>query len=141
MKRVSEIVGGRETVTVDRLTSVVDASRIMATHGIGAVPVTDGDRIVGIFTERDALTRVVAAGVDPVRTAISDVMSSALVSVDIAESYEVCLERMRQARVRHLIVLDGTRMAGIVSMRDLMAVDLEEKIETISLLNSYVQGP
>jgi CBS domain-containing protein len=56
------------------------------------------------------------------------------------ESCETCLERMRQAHIRHLIVLDGERMAGIVSMRDLMAVDLDDKLETITLLNAYVQS-
>ena len=138
MKPVRDIVGGQDTVTVDQLTSVAEAAQIMTARHIGAVPVADGDRVVGIFTERDALTRVVAAGLDPALTPIREVMSSALVVADIHESYEACLDRMRQAHVRHLIVLDNDRMAGIVSMRDLMAVDLDEKIETITLLNAYV---
>lgn len=66
-------------------------------------------------------------------------MSSTLVAADVGESYETCLDRMRQARIRHLIVLDKERMAGIISMRDLMAVDLDDKAETITLLNAYVQ--
>jgi CBS domain-containing protein len=138
MKSVRDIVRGQDTVTVDPLTSVVEAARIMAAHHIGAVPVADGGRVAGIFTERDALTRIVAAGIDPVRTPIGDVMSSTLVVADIGESCDVCLDRMRQAHVRHLIVLDNGRMAGIVSMRDLMAVDLDDKVETITLLNAYV---
>jgi CBS domain-containing protein len=67
-------------------------------------------------------------------------MSSELVVASIDESCETCLERMRQAHIRHLIVLDGERMAGIVSMRDLMAVDLDDKLETITLLNAYVHS-
>lgn len=138
MKLIRSIVSGQDTVTVGTSTSVTDAARTMADRNIGAVPVTDGDRVVGIFTERDALTRVVAAGIDPARTPVSDVMSPSLVVADIGESYETCLERMKQAHVRHLIVLDHGRMAGIVSIRDLMAVDLDEKVETITLLNEYV---
>jgi CBS domain-containing protein len=140
MKSARDIVRGQDIVTVEPQTSVTEAARVMAARHIGAVPVTDGDRIVGIFTERDALTRIVAAGIDPARTPIRDVMSSALVVADVGESYETCLDRMRQARIRHLIVLDNERMAGIISMRDLMAVDLDDKAETITLLNAYVQG-
>src|SRR5262249_51391638 len=116
-----------------------EAASVMAERHIGAVPVTDGDRIVGIFTERDALTRIVAAGIDPARTHVRDVMSSTLVVADVGESYETCLDRMRQARLPHLIVLENERMAGIISMRDLMAVDLDDKAETITLLNAYLQ--
>ena len=140
MKLVRDIVAGQDTVTVDQLTSVVEAARIMAARHIGAVPVADGDRVVGIFTERDALTRIVAAGVDPARVPIRDVMSSTLVVADVGESCEACLDRMKQAHVRHLIVFDNDRMAGIVSMRDLVAVDLDEKVETITLLNAYVHS-
>ena len=138
MKSAKDIVRGQDIVTVDSMISVREAARVMADRHIGAVPVTDGDRIVGIFTERDALIRIVAAGIDPARAHVRDVMSSTLVVADVSESYETCLDRMRQARIRHLIVLDNERMAGIISMRDLMAVDLDDKAETITLLNAYV---
>ncbi|PYR39706.1 MAG: IMP dehydrogenase [Acidobacteria bacterium] len=111
---------------------------MMARRGIGAVPVVEGERLAGIFTERDVLTRVVAAGVDPAGTCVLDVMSTQLVVADVSEPYDVCLQRMQQARVRHLIVLDGGRLAGIVSLRDVMAVDLDEKDDAITLLNAYV---
>ena len=140
MKLVRDIVAGQDTVTVDQLTSVAEAARIMAARHIGAVPVADGDRVVGIFTERDALTRIVAAGVDPARVPIRDVMSPTLVVANVGESCEACLDRMKQAHVRHLVVFDNDRMAGIVSMRDLVAVDLDEKVETITLLNAYVHS-
>ena len=132
------VIGTRETVTVAPLASVLEAAQLMAARRIGAVPVVDGDRLAGIFTERDVLTRVVAAGLDPARTTVSDVMSVQLVIAESGEPYHVCLQRMRQARVRHLIVLNQGRLAGIVSLRDLMAVDLDEKDEAITLLNAYV---
>ena len=140
MKCVKEIVVGQDLVTVNSLVPVSEAARMMAARNIGAVPIADGGRLAGIFTERDALTRIVAAGRDPASTPIGDVMSSELVVASIDESCETCLERMRQAHIRHLIVLDGERMAGIVSMRDLMAVDLDDKLETITLLNAYVHS-
>lgn len=138
MKSIREIVTAQDTVIVDLTTMVAAAARVMAERHIGAVPVVEGDRVVGIFSERDALTRVVAARLDPEATPISSVMSSPLVVADINESCESCLNRMTQSHVRHLIVLDNERMAGIVSMRDLMAVDLDDKVQTIALLTEYI---
>jgi len=138
MKSLKTIIEAQETATVDSTMSVLEAAMTMARRGIGAVPVVDGDRLAGIFTERDVLTRVVAAAVDPAVTTVADVMSTQLVVADVTEPYDVCLQRMQQARVRHLIVLDGGRLAGIVSLRDIMAVDLDEKDDAITLLNAYV---
>jgi CBS domain-containing protein len=135
---VRTIVAARETVTVDPQVSVLEAARLMVDHQIGAVPVVDRDRLAGIFTERDILARVVAAHRDPSATSVADVMTRELVVAEVAESYDVCLQRMQQARVRHLIVLDRGRLAGILSLRDLMAVDVSEKDEAITLLNAYV---
>jgi len=138
MKSVRAIVGDRETVTVGPATCAREAARLMAARQIGALPILDGDRLAGIITERDILARIVAADLDPAVTPVAHVMSTELLVADIGESCEVCLHRMQQAHVRHLIVLDQGRLAGILSLRDLMAVDLEEKAETISLLNAYV---
>jgi CBS domain-containing protein len=138
MKSIKAIVGDRETVVVDPLLSTADAARLMAARNIGAVPVVEGDRLAGIFTERDVLNRVVAAGRNPASTLVRDVMSTDLIIAEVGESYETCLGRMQQARVRHLIVLDRGRLAGIVSLRDLLAADIDEKAEAITLLNAYV---
>ena len=140
MKSIKDILDKQQTITVSPNTSVADAARSMAAHQIGAVPVLDGEQLVGIFTERDALTRVVAANLDPSKTMVADVMSTNLVAADVNESYETCLDRMRQAHIRHLVALQDGRMAGIVSMRDLMALDLNEKGEEITLLNQYVNS-
>lgn len=138
MRFLKAIVGDRTTTTVDRLTTVKDAARIMADRQIGAVPVVDGERLVGIFTERDVLNRVVAAGLPPDVTPVADVMSTGLVVAEVTESHETCLRRMQQAHVRHVIVLDKGRLAGIVSLRDLLAADITEKDEALTLLNAYV---
>lgn len=138
MKSIKAIIGDREMVVVNPRVSITDAARVMAEHHIGAVPVVDGDRLVGIFSERDVLNRVVAAGRDPAATLVGDVMSTGLVVAEANESYEACLGRMQQARVRHLIVLDRGRLAGIVSLRDVLVADIDEKAEAITLLNAYV---
>ena len=138
MKSIRSIVANRDTVTVDSTTSVLDAARVMSARHIGAVPVVDGERVVGIFTERDVMARIVAEARDPRTTPIAQVMSTDLVVTEINESFEACLARMQQARVRHILVLDNGRLAGIISLRDLMAADLDDKDEAISLLNAYV---
>jgi CBS domain-containing protein len=138
MKSIKAIIGCRETITVDLRTSVADAARVMADNSIGAVPVIDDGRLVGIFSERDVLNRVVAAARDPQTTSVGDVMSSDLIVAEASENYEVCLSRMQQAHVRHLIVLEHGTLAGIVSFRDVLAADLDEKAEAITLLNAYV---
>jgi len=140
MKSARDIVVGQNLVTVSGDVPVSEAARTMTGRDIGAVPVTEGGRVIGIFTERDALNRVVAAGLDAAHTPVREVMSVNLVTADISESYDSCLNRMRQAHIRHLIVLDGERMAGILSMRDLLAVDLNDKLETITQLNAYVHS-
>jgi CBS domain-containing protein len=112
MKAIRPLVRDREVVVVDVTTSIAQAARVMSERQIGAVPVVDGDRVAGIFTERDALARVVAAGVDAATTPVSAVMSTTLVVADIAETHDVCMRRMQQARVRHLLVLQAGRLAG-----------------------------
>lgn len=138
MKTIRPLVENRELFVVDAATSVVQAARIMSERQVGAVPVLDGDRVAGIFTERDILSRVVAAGVNADQTPVSSVMSTDLVVADIEENHEVCLRRMQQSHVRHLLVLRDGRLAGILSMRDLLALEIDERDEAISLLNAYV---
>jgi len=138
MKSVRAIIGDRDTVTVGCSTCARDAARLMAARKIGALPILDGDQLAGIITERDILARIVAVDLDPALTPVAQVMSTPLLVADIGESCEACMLRMQQAHVRHLIVLDQGRLAGILSLRDLMAIDLDEKAETISLLNAYV---
>jgi CBS domain-containing protein len=134
---VSEVMAA-PVVTVSSDTTLASVAKTMLEKKIGGLPVVDGDRLAGIFTERDVLTRVVAAGRRPEDTRVADVMSSDLVVAEVNESCEECLSRMQRTRVRHLIVLDQGRLAGILSLRDLLAADCDEKAEAITLLNAYV---
>ena len=138
MRQIRELVEGRETVVVVPSTSAFEAARLMRDHQIGALPVLDGDRVAGIFTERDVMCRLVAAGRDPLHTLVGEVMSTDLIVADVNESYETCLSQMRRAAVRHILVLNQGRLVGILSLRDLLDLDVNEKEEAIKLLNAYV---
>jgi len=138
MVTLGAFIRGQQLAAVGPVSSVFEAARLMTERGIGAVPVVDGDRLVGIFTERDLMTRVVAAGLDPSQTSVRDVMSTDLVVADVKEGCEEALARLQQARVRHLLVLQEGRLSGIVSLRDLIDRELADKDETLALLNAYV---
>lgn len=138
MKSMRTLIENRTMVVVDRDTSVLDAATRMTEHGVGAVPVLSGDRVVGIFTERDIMSRIVAAGRDPASTRMADVMTTNLLTADIEDTHETCMRRMQQAKIRHLLILDAGRFAGIVSVRDLLYAELGEKDEALNLLNAYV---
>jgi CBS domain-containing protein len=138
MKLIRPLVHRQDLLAVDAATPIAEAARLMSERQVGAVPVLDGERLVGIFTERDVLSRVVGAGVDALCTPVRAVMSTDLVVADIGDDHEKCLRRMQQAHVRHLLVLAGGRLAGILSMRDLLALEIDERDEAIQLLNAYV---
>jgi CBS domain-containing protein len=138
MVTLGAFIRGQQLAVVGPGSSVFEAAHLMTERGIGAVPVVDDDRLAGIFTERDIMTRVVAAGLDPSRTHIRDVMSTDLVVADVMEGCEETLARLQRARVRHLLVLKEGRLVGIVSLRDLIDHELADKDETLALLNAYV---
>jgi len=118
--------------------SVFDAARYMAERNVGAVCILDANRLVGIVSERDMMNRVIAAGLDPKATRVREVMTSKPVVVDANQSHEQCLKIMQQAKIRHLPVIDGDRLVGVISLRDLLQVDLDEKAEEIKLMQDYI---
>jgi CBS domain-containing protein len=141
VKAVGALLGGSQAVTIRRSESALDAARLMAERAIGALPIVDERRPMGIVSERDILARVVASGLDPATTPVADIMSTDLVVADINDGCAACLQMMQQARIRHLILLDrtqGNRFAGIVSLRDLLAEDLAEKADEVRLLSAYL---
>ena len=137
MNEVRSLIAGQKIVLVPQDSSVRDAVRRMTDRHIGAVPVTDGERVTGIFTERDVMARVVAAGRDPEQTTVAEVMTRDLIVAAPADTCEDCLRLMKQANVRHLLVLSEGRLAGIVSLRDLLNLDADEKQLAIRLLSAY----
>lgn len=138
MMSIKEFISNRSVFTVDRNVSVQAAVEYMAEKNIGAVSVMNGDRLVGIFSERDVINRVVAKGLNPVTTTVINVMTSTLVVATADETYESCLRKMKQANCRHLPVVEGDKLVGFISLRDLLQVDISEKDDTIQFLNNYM---
>jgi len=139
VKKVGEIVRGRELLHVKDQVSVFEAAVFMAERRIGAVPVLAGDRLVGVFSERDLMTRVVVTGRDARTTRIIDVMTQDLVVADPDDTHEECIAKMAKRGCRHLPVVQGGRLLGFLSLRDLLKVDLEEKAEELAMMTHYVQ--
>jgi CBS domain-containing protein len=138
MKSIGALVAGREVYHLRSDQSVLEAARYMAERRVGATSVLEGTRLVGILSERDIMSRVVARGLDPGRTPVSEVMTRELVVALVGDSHEDGLRKMKQAGCRHLPVVEGDRLVGMVSQRDLLQVDLTEKDEEIRWLNAYI---
>jgi len=126
MRSLRSIVAGRPPVTVSRNATVVDAARQMKQRNVGSVLVVDGDRLAGIFTERDALFRVLAAARDPATTTLGDVMTPQPQTMHPDEPFVRALRVMHEGKFRHLPVVEFGRPLGIVSVRDALDDDLVE---------------
>lgn len=124
-KRISDIIEGGSLLKVPPETLLSEVARLMRSHGRGAVLVEDQGRLCGIFSERDMVCRVVAEGKDPEETPISQVMSTQLVLAEPEDDHVVALRRMSSAGVRHLPIVSGDRVVGMVSRRQLLALDIE----------------
>ncbi|PYQ20719.1 MAG: IMP dehydrogenase [Acidobacteria bacterium] len=138
MKTVGTLVAGREVYHVRVEHTVREAARYMSDRRVGAVAVLEGDRLAGVLSERDIMSRVVARALDPDTVKVGEVMTRELVVASASESNEDGVRKMKQAGCRHLPVIQGDRFLGMVSLRDLLQVDLSEKDEEIRLLNAYI---
>lgn len=138
MTAIRHIFQNRELYYLTPGQSVADAARYMAERNVGAVCVLEGDRLVGILSERDIMTRVVAQGRDPKSTRVSEIMTPNPVVVDAGESYENCIRTMKAASFRHLPVVSEGKLLGLVSLRDLLQVDISEKDDEIKLMRAYI---
>lgn len=138
MKKLREIMregflfGVREDATVS------EAARVMTENNVGIVVVLDGDRLVGVFSERDAVRRVIDRDLDPTRTTVGQVMTRDLLVADEEEDYQSAMSTMDQANIRHLPVVRGTQVISMLSVRDLMRVDMERMGEELRFLNEYL---
>jgi CBS domain-containing protein len=130
----------RRVVTIDESHSVLDAATLMADEFVGSVVITSASKITGIFTERDLMMRVVGKKRDPERVAIKDVMTKDIVIVSPKDTANHCLDLMKEHRCRHLLVFNGHEFVGIVSLRDIVALMLEEKEELITYLHQYINS-
>lgn len=131
---------GCQVVSTTVSDSVLSAATLMNQRGIGGLIVLDGNRVAGMFTERDILRRVVAARRDPARTPVAEVMTSPVAVCRRETTLAECRAVMTEKRIRHLPVMEGDSVSGIVTIGDLMAQEVTEHEATIQYLNEYIFG-
>jgi CBS domain-containing protein len=120
--------------------TVLEVARMMVEHNIGAVPVLNDGELVGIFTERDLMSRVVAVGRDTAKTMVSEVMTDDPLTIDPNDSLDTCLTLMRRHNFRHLPVCRGRELRGVVSLRDILLHDLDEKDDEVRMMRAYLHS-
>ncbi len=126
--------------TVDCNDTVLKALEVMTNANIGAVLVTEGGKITGIFTERDYIRKGELMGRSAKTTPVKDVMTEKMVTVTTDTSMDACMALMKQYNIRHLPVVENDKLIGIVSMRDVVAVLMAERDSTIKGLENYILG-
>ena len=138
MHAIRHVIYPHKLVTAPPSASVLEVARIMTDAKVGAIPIVEGARLVGIFSERDLMTRVIVAGRDAQKTLVGEAMTHELVTAAPDDTRSECLERMRGARCRHLPVLEDGRLIAMLSMRDLLRDEIEEQGEEIRGLRAYL---
>jgi CBS domain-containing protein len=138
MKKLRDIMRSGFLFMVQQDASVRESVRVMAAHNVGIVIVLDGERLAGVFSERDVVRRVVDKGLDPDATPVGDVMTREIVVADADEDYQSAIRKMDQANIRHLLVVKGDRMLSMISIRDLIRVDIQDKGEELRYLREYL---
>lgn len=118
--------------------TVIDAVKTMVDNNVGALPVLKNDRLSGVFSERDLMRRVIVAGHDPSRVTVGEVMSKEIVTADINDDHLTCLRKMSSCGCRHLPVIEGNRLVGFLSARDLMREEVEGKEIEIQTLRDFI---
>jgi CBS domain-containing protein len=131
---------GSSVSQADRNEPVLEAARRMNEHHIGSLVVTEGESVVGIFSERDVLCRVVAAGRDPASTHVGDVMTSPVAVCHLRTRIDECRSVMTSKRIRHMPVVEEGRLIGIITSGDILAAESQVQQETIEYLHQYLYG-
>lgn len=138
MKPIHELLDKQGVYCVRREQSVFEVSRLMTEWNIGAVSVLDGERLVGIFSERDLMTKVVSKGLSVTETPVERVMTPNPVVVDAQSSVEHCLRVMNQAKCRHLPVVTEGKLVAMISMRDLLLFNITQKDDEIEMMRAFI---
>ena len=138
MKQVAELIEGRPLVHVASTECVRDVARRMSESSVGAVAVLDSGRFVGIFSERDIVTRIVAAGRDATTTEVGTVMTRDIIVAAPTENVNDAVQKMMAGNFRHLPVVADGNLVAMISIRDLLQVDDETNRERASFLRELV---
>lgn len=143
MARVRDILAARRAPveTVLPTATVHVAIERLVERNIGSVVVSDGTRVVGIFTERDVLRRVALPALDSRRARVGEVMTADPITIDPEATIEACMELMTRERIRHLPVVEAGRLAGMISIGDLVKYLGEAREAEVEQLTRYIQSP
>ncbi len=123
---------------IDEETTVMEAAKLMSDRHIGSLVVGRLDKVVGIFTERDVLNRVVARHRDPSETIVKDVMTTPVACCQPTTKVAECRSVMTKKRIRHLPVVEDNRLVGMISSGDILAMENEEQQQTIEYMHEYL---
>jgi len=142
MKTLKDLIKDKPMHFVKSGMKIIDVAKFMGLHNIGAVPVLDQSeklKLIGIFSERDLLRKCIAKEINLFETPIDDVMTKKVIVIESHDTPEYCMQIMKQENIRHMPVIEGQDLKGIISIRDLMLYDMNQKEEKIEMLNSYIQ--
>jgi CBS domain-containing protein len=131
---------GRDVWTVSSDSTVYDALQEMADKNVGALMVVDGDNLVGVFSERDYARKIILHGKASKDTLVKEIMSSEVFWVGPDQTIGACMQLMTDKRVRHLPVLDGGRLVGVISIGDVVKAIISEQEFAIQQLEQYIIG-
>ena len=142
MRTVRQLLEAKspEIVAIGPQAPVIEAIRLMADHGIGALLVMDGPRLAGIVSERDYARKVILQGRSSLDTPVADIMTARVVSVVPADTTDHCMQVMTDHRIRHLPVLEGTAVVGVLSIGDLVKAVIEQQRQELDHLQRYIAG-
>ena len=125
-RSIRRLIENRKLVSATEQTTVTEAAKLMKTAKVGAVLVLKKDQLAGIFTERDAISRVVAEGLDPAHTKLARVMTHDPYTIELDKPFAHALILMREHGFRHVPVVDQGRPVGVVSVRDALGAEMQE---------------
>jgi CBS domain-containing protein len=137
---VCDLIKSQDTYQAELGHSVLEIVCAMVDRNIGAVPVIHNGKLVGIFSERDLMRRVVAEGRDPRSTCMAEVMTDDPMTISTNENLENCMTLMRRHGFRHLPVCQDGQLVGIVSLRDILLHDLNEKDDEVRMMRAYIHS-
>ncbi len=140
MATIRELLRDREVYTVQSNNTVREAATFMADRNVGAVPVLRGSELVGVFSERDVVRRVLMEDLDWNTTQVSEVMTTDPLTVVPDDDVEHCMLLMKQHNFRHLPVCEGQRLTGFLSMRELLLHDLDAKEIEVRMMRAYMNA-
>ena len=142
MRTVRQLLDGKKpgVVTIDAAEPVRTAIQLMADHFIGALPVLEGGRLSGIVSERDYARKVVLLGRSSTETKVDAIMTGKVITVSPRQDANDCMRLMTDKRIRHLPVVSGERIIGVLSIGDLVRAVIEEQERTIADLETYIHG-